>query len=145
MTHVTNTEAAIVAAEQALLDDANEWYSSGQIAEMPRPIKLTDRQKQYIWLMGSFPKKIAVQGRGYRTDRLMYGIQDDELVIFGYSSPLFWLENRGLVRRLGNANAYVLTETGERAFKDLHVRGAGLSINRSIRKVTVKVEEGRRP
>lgn len=106
-------------------------------AEMPCTGRLSDRQKQYIWLLGSFPDKIAVQGRGYRTSKLMWGIKDDELVIFGYSDPFLWLKNRGLVRKLDNANAYVLTEAGERAFTDMHVRGAGLAINRQIREVPV--------
>lgn len=101
-------------------------------------MRLTDRQQQYLWLMGSYGDKIAVQGRGYRTQRLLYGIKEDELVIFGYSNPLYWLEGRGLVRKLQNANAYVLTDDGERAFQELVVRGAGMTINRSIKEARVK-------
>lgn len=101
-------------------------------------MKLTDRQQQYLWLVGSYADKIAVQGRGYRTQRLMYGIRDDELVIFGYSSPFYFLEGRGLVRKLDNANAYVLTDDGERAYREMLVRGAGMKINRSIKEVQVK-------
>lgn len=101
-------------------------------------MKLTDRQQQYLWLMGSFADKIAVQGRGYRTKRLLYGVKDDELVIFGYSNPLYWMEGRGLVRKLQNANAYVLTDDGERAFQQMLVRGAGLRINQNIKEARVK-------
>lgn len=100
--------------------------------------RLTERQQQYLWLIGSFPDKIAVQGRGYRTARLMYGFKGDELVIFGYSNPFLWLKNRGLVRKLDNGNAYVLTEDGSAAFRDLFIRGAGMSINRKIKEVQVK-------
>lgn len=101
-------------------------------------MRLTERQQQYIWLMGSFADKIAVQGRGYRTKRLLYGVKDDELVIFGYSSPFYFLEGRGLVRKLQNANAYILTDEGDRAFRNLLVRGAGMMINRNIKEAPVK-------
>lgn len=120
-----------------LLDDANAWYSSVQAEELPK-VRLSDRQKQYIWLLGSFPEKIAIQGRGYRTQRLMYGLSGDHLVIFGYSTPFLWLNNRGLVRKLDNADAYVLTEAGEKAFLDLKIGGAGLTLNRCIREVEVR-------
>lgn len=88
---------------------------------------LSARQRQYIWLMGSFPDKIAVQGRGYRTPELKYGTDEDELVIFGYGEPFLWLRNRGLVRRLANNPAgHVLTAEGERVFNQLLLNGFGL-------------------
>ena len=89
---------------------------------------LTARQKQYIWLMGSHPDKVAVQGRGYRTKDLNYGIDeaDNELIIFGYSEPFLWLRNRGLVRRLANhPKGHVLTEAGEAEFGKLLLSGFG--------------------
>lgn len=104
--------------------------------------RLTLRQRQYLWLAGSHPDKIVVQGKGYRTKELMYGIEDDKLIIFGYSDPLFWLSNRGLVRKLGNARAYVLTDAGENAYRMLLVRGAGLELNRAIRQVEVAPRPG---
>ncbi|MFZ5705700.1 MAG: hypothetical protein ACOY5R_10580 [Pseudomonadota bacterium] len=106
-------------------------------AAAPKLSSLTDRQKQYIWLLGSHPRKIAVQGRGYRAERLLWGTSGEELVLFGYSSPFLWLERRGLVRRLANADAYVLTEMGETVFRELLIAGAGLKINRQIREVSV--------
>lgn len=120
----------------SLLDDANSHYSSAQIDEMPK-VRLTDRQKQYIWLVGSFPYLIAQQGHGYRTAQLLYAIDEEEqrLVIFGYSTPFLWLERRGLVRRINNADAYDLTDEGEQVFKLLVARQEGLSLNRQIRKV----------
>jgi hypothetical protein len=87
---------------------------------------LTARQKQYIWLMGSFPEKVAVQGRGYRTSDLLYGFDEDELVIFGYSDPFLWLENRGLIRKLANhPKGRVLTDEGETVFGQLLLSGFG--------------------
>jgi hypothetical protein len=64
--------------------------------------------------------------------------KDDELVIFGYSHPFYWMEARGLVRKLQNANAYVLTDDGERAYQQMLVRGAGMTINRNIKEACVK-------
>lgn len=101
-------------------------------------MSLTLRQRQYIWLMGSHPDKIAVQGRGYRTKLLGYGIDEDELVIFGYSEPFLWLRNRGLVRRLENhLRAHVLTDLGEQEFRKLLASGAGGKLNEGIREVRV--------
>lgn len=100
-------------------------------------MNLSKRQKEYIWLAGSYPDKITVQGRGYRTARLKYGIKDDELVIFGYSTPLLWLERRGLFRKLANANAYVLTDDGEQAFRELLLKGDGGDINQQLLEVQV--------
>ncbi len=101
-------------------------------------MSLTARQKQYIWLMGSHPHKVAVQGRGYRSKELLYGIDEstDELVIFGYSEPFLWLRNRGLVRRLANhPKGHVLTDEGEAVFGKLLLAGFGATA--PIRKVKV--------
>lgn len=88
--------------------------------------QLTARQKQYIWLMGAHPDKIAIQGRGYRSPELRYGFDGDELVIFGYSEPFLWLRNRGLVRRLeNNMKAHVLTDEGEAVYGKLLLAGFG--------------------
>lgn len=90
-------------------------------------MSLTARQKQYIWLMGSFPSKLAVQGRGQRSPELKYGFYEDEMVIFGYSEPFLWLRNRGLVRRLENhPHAHVLTDEGEKVFQRLLLNGFGM-------------------
>lgn len=124
--------------DQALLADGNSHYSAAQIEQMPAMPKITDRQKQYIWLLGSFPQKIGIQGRGYRTERLMFGLTEDEIVFFGYSFPLEFLSRRGLVRKLQNAQAYVLTTEGEIVFQQLLVRGEGMTLNRKIRQVAVK-------
>lgn len=97
---------------------------------------LTPRQKQYIWLIGSHPRMIAIQGRGYRSKELLYGTDDvsEELFIFGYSDPFLWLDNRGLTRRPANhPRGRVLTEEGERVFQKLKLGGFGLDA--PIRKV----------
>lgn len=90
---------------------------------------LTDMQKRYIWLMGSYPQHVAEQGRGYRTKTLYYGFREDRLFIFGYSMPLYFLEGRGLTRELQDGRSHVLTEAGERAFQELLVSGFGLKAN----------------
>ncbi|WP_226018669.1 hypothetical protein [Novosphingobium sp. FKTRR1] len=102
-------------------------------------MNLSQRQREYIWLAGSYPDKIVVQGRGYRTAMLKYGVDDDELVLFGYSTPLLWLQRRGLFRKLANANAYVLTEAGEEVFGTLLLSGAGAKLNEGLRQVAVAV------
>jgi hypothetical protein len=88
---------------------------------------LTIRQKQYIWIMGSHPDRIATQGRGRRVSDLLYGFYgDDEVVIFGYSEPFLWLDNRGLTRPLANnRRARVLTDEGEKVFQRLLLSGFG--------------------
>ena len=99
---------------------------------------LTPRQKQYIWLIGSHPHLIAVQGRGKRTKDLLYGIDEDdgELVIFGYSEPFLWLDNRGLTRKVANhPRGRVLTDEGERVFIGLQLKDFGF--NAPVRKVEV--------
>lgn len=99
-------------------------------------MNLTPRQKQYIWLMGAHPALIAVQGRGYRTPELKYGIDGEELILFGYGEPFLWLRNRGLVRRLENSpRAHVLTDLGEEVYGKLLLSGFGL--NAPVRKVEV--------
>lgn len=104
-------------------------------------MSLTPRQKQYIWLMGSFPFHVAIQGRGVRSQKLIYALKEDELYIFGYSTPFLWLENRGLVRKLANhSRVYVLTENGEKEFRKLLVKGAGLDINRHIREGQLRIK-----
>ena len=95
-------------------------------------------QRAYVWLAGAHPDKICVQGRGHRTAALHYGIDGDELVLFGYSNPLYWLEPRGIFRKLGNANAYVLTDAGEAEYRRLLLSGAGLEINPRVELVTVR-------
>jgi len=98
-------------------------------------VSLTDMQKRYIWLMGSFPGKVMVQGRGYRTAKTMWRDDGEELVIFGYSNPPEWLERRGLIRSLQAPRTYTLTDAGEAEFKRMLARGDGLWINRQIREV----------
>lgn len=106
-------------------------------------MNLTDRQKQYIWIAGSFPDRIVEQGRGYRTKRLMYALNkdDDTVVIFGYGTPLYWLVNRGLFRKLQARNTFTLTEEGEAVFRKLLATQAGMRINPLIREVRVKERE----
>lgn len=99
---------------------------------------LTPRQQQYIWLIGSHPELIAVQGRGKRTRELLYGIDeaDGELVIFGYSETFLWLDNRGLTRKVANhPRGRVLTDEGERVFQRLCLNGFGISA--PVRKVGI--------
>lgn len=92
-------------------------------------VQLTDMQKRYIWLMGSYPQHVVEQGRGYRTKALMYGFRDDTLFIFGYSMPLYFLEGRGLTRKLQDGRHHVLTDAGEAAFGELLTSGYGLVAN----------------
>lgn len=105
-------------------------------------MNLTPRQKQYIWIMGSFRSMVAVQGRGKRTPKLMYAVADEEqtVYIFGYSDPLYSLKHRGLVRCLQDNKSYVLTEEGEAVFNRLVYTQAGLTLNREIKEVQLKKE-----
>ena len=82
-------------------------------------------QKRYIWLAGSYPLLVVKQGRGYRGLPLLYGISEDELYLFGYSNPLYWLENRGLFKKLQDGESYALTEAGDREFGRLLLSGFG--------------------
>lgn len=90
-------------------------------------MQLSDMQKKYIWLAGSFPNHLVEQGRGKRTPKLLYAIDDNGpdniLVIFGYSSPLKWLAHRGLFRSLQDPRYYTLTEAGQAAFERLLIPG----------------------
>ncbi len=100
--------------------------------------RLTARQQQYIWLVGSHPELVATQGRGYRGRELRYGIDDGELVIFGYSTPFLWLKNGGLVRTLANnPRGYVLTDAGEKEFQRLLLNGFGAKVADILREVKV--------
>jgi hypothetical protein len=100
--------------------------------------ELSEMQKRYIWLMGSYADRIMVQGRGKRSRRLLYAFHgDDELVLFGYSNPPMWLVTRGLIRALQAPRTYTLTDLGEAAFNKLLISGAGMKINREIKEVEV--------
>lgn len=91
---------------------------------------LTDMQKRYIWLAGSFPQRNVAQGRGRRSKELLYALHgEDELVIFGYSNPPEWLAHRGLFRALQARNHYTLTDEGEKVFRELLVGQFGLRAN----------------
>ena len=62
---------------------------------------LTEVQKAYVWLAGSFPNRVVRQGRGVRGRPVYYAFEGEEvLFLFGYSNPLYWLENRGLFKKL---------------------------------------------
>lgn len=100
---------------------------------------LSDMQKRYIWLAGSFPDRVLVQGRGKRSPRLLYALNiPEEIVVFGYSNPMLWLVNRGLFRRLQARNMYAMTDEGEAIFRKMHASGAGERINAGIREVQAK-------
>lgn len=105
-----------------------------------QPMTLTDRQQQYIWLMGSYPSFTVEQGRGYRTKKMMYGFDHENkvLYIFGYSNPLYFLTNRGLTRQLQDMRRYTLTDTGEAEFRKLVLCQAGLRLNKAIIEVELK-------
>lgn len=100
-------------------------------------MKLTKMQQRYIWLAGSFPSLVVVQGRGYRQPRTMYHVDQDagEITIFGYSYPLYFLVRRGLFRRLQAPGAYTLTDQGETQFQQMLIRGDGGRLNDEIREV----------
>lgn len=105
--------------------------------------KLTDMQKRYIWLAGSYSELILIQGRGYRTRQTKYAVDEDagELIVFGYSNPCYFMEGRFF--RKGQApNSYILTEQGEDAYRRLLASGAGGKINEQIRKVQARRPNG---
>ena len=105
-------------------------------------MNLTDMQKRYVWLAGSFPDRTLVQGRGKRSPKLLYALNvPEEIVVFGYSNPMLWLVQRGLFRGLQARNNYTLTEAGEKVFRDLLASGAGLRLNAQIRETQVVVRE----
>lgn len=98
---------------------------------------LTHMQRRYIWLAGSHPNLMLMQGRGYRSPRTAYGIDQEagELVVFGYSNPPMWMVRRGLLRAGQAPRSFVLTDQGEAAFRQLLITGAGMNINKQIREV----------
>lgn len=108
-----------------------------------KAVKLTAMQKRYIWLAGSFPELVVRQGRGYRSPQTLYAIDRDteELVIFGSSNPLNFMEGR-LFQRTQAPGTYTLTDAGEDAFRRLVATGQGLELNRQIRKVTLRPRAG---
>ena len=95
---------------------------------------LSPMQRRYIWLAGSYPKFALVQGLGYRTQYLKYTLNEDvgQVIVFGYQNPAYFLEGRGLLRKLQSRNHYTLTDEGESAFRGLLVAGAGIRINTEI-------------
>jgi hypothetical protein len=66
----------------------------------------------------------------------MYALSDDELVIFGYSNPPYFMEIRGLMRRGQAPHSWVLTDAGEAEYQRMLANGDGLDINQEIRLVT---------
>tara|TARA_R110002167_G_scaffold12963_6_gene54897 strand:+ start:6862 stop:7200 length:339 start_codon:yes stop_codon:yes gene_type:complete len=107
--------------------------------------KLTDMQKRYIWLAGSRPELLLVQGRGYRTRQTQYAIDLDagELIVFGYSNPCYFMEGR-FFRRGQAPRSYILTDDGESAFNHLLRTGQGLRLNQQVRECQLKPRpEGR--
>lgn len=101
-------------------------------------MNLTDMQKRYLWLAGSYPNRVLVQGRGRRSPRLLYALNiPEEVVVFGYSNPMMWLVQRGLFRALQAHNTYTLTEEGEAEFRRLLASGAGLRLNAQIKETRV--------
>lgn len=104
---------------------------------------LSDMQKKYVWLAGSYPSRVLTQGRGRRSPRLLYALNlPDEIVVFGYSNPMIWLVNRGLFRKLQGHQMYTLTDEGEACFRRLLVSGAGMKINDGIEEVRASERGG---
>lgn len=99
---------------------------------------LTDMQKRYIWLAGSFPDLLVEQGQGRRRPPLWYALTEDAVVIFGYSDPLYFLEHRGFFRRAQDRRFYILTEKGEDVFRKMLVVGDGAWPNKEVREVRLK-------
>lgn len=106
---------------------------------------ITNMQKRYIWLAGSYSKLVLVQGRGYRSMPTKYGIDEEmgQLVVFGYSNPPEFLERRGIFRKLQMLTCYVLTEKGEGLFRQLLVNGAGTKLNKEVKEVKLKNNNAR--
>lgn len=101
--------------------------------------ELTDMQKAYIWLAGSYPKRVVVQGNGKRSPKLLYALHgEDEIVLFGYSNPAEFLVHRDLFMRLQARHTYDLTDMGRRVFERLLAAGAGLKINARVKETKVK-------
>lgn len=96
-------------------------------------MNLTDMQKRYLWLAGSYPDRVFVQGRGRRSRKLLYALNiPDEIVVFGYSNPMIWLVRRGLFRALQAFNTYTLTVEGEAEFGRLLTMQSGLRLNEGL-------------
>lgn len=95
---------------------------------------LTKMQRRYVWLAGSFPHLTVAQGRGRRTIRTLYGIDESasELHLFGYGTPLFFLSNKGLFKKLQDWRLYALTDNGEAEFRKL-LAGGGVSSDEFLR------------
>lgn len=87
---------------------------------------LTLMQKRYVWLAGSYPNHVVEQGQGKRSKDLYYALDEDEdrLVIFGYSYPLYFMEGK-LFRKLQDGRSWTLTEAGEQEFQKLLLEGFG--------------------
>lgn len=104
-------------------------------------MKLTDRQKQYIWLAGSHPDRVLVQGAGRKSLRLLYSLdREGEIVVFGYSNPAYFLSQRGLFLRLHGRHRYRLAAPGEREFRKMLANGDGLVLDAAIEKVDLSEE-----
>lgn len=90
-------------------------------------------QKRYIWLAGSYPDLLLIQGRGRRSQKTLYALDrpSGELVLFGYSDPCYFMLDR-YFRRGQAPNSYILTEQGEEVFNRLLRTGEGLEINEQI-------------
>ncbi len=89
--------------------------------------KLTKMQQHYIWLAGSYPHLTVEQGRGYRGWPLKFAVdeEDERLVLFGYSTPLYFMRGR-YFRQLQDNRQWTLTDAGEEEFKRLHIGQFGL-------------------
>ena len=101
-------------------------------------MSLTLMQKRYIWLAGSHPDKIVVQGRGKRTRKLLYAIDGEELVLFGYSNPMQWLVHRDLFRPLQAYSTFTLTGAGEDIFLRMQTNGDAWTIKDQVEECRVK-------
>jgi len=101
---------------------------------------LTDMQKRYIWLAGSYTHAVVQQGHGVRGVPLYYAFSDDlrTLVLFGYSNPLYWLENRGLFKKLQDGRSYDLTEAGQKEYARLVAAGFGQRQGDSMKEAKLK-------
>lgn len=99
---------------------------------------LTEVQQCYVWLIGSYPNLVAKQGRGYRGRPIRYAVDGETLYLFGYSNPIYWLLNRGLVRKMQDASLYELTDAGREVFQRLLVSGFGFKAAKLLRKAKLK-------
>ncbi len=104
---------------------------------------LTDMQKRYIWLAGSYPQSVIQQGHGVRGLPLYFAFDEDRtLFLFGYSNPLYWLENRGLFKKLQDEKSYALTEEGERVFASMVLSDWGARHSETFKEAKLKVSHG---